>query len=388
MAVGAAIQGGVLKGDVKDVLLLDVTPLIARRSKPLGGVSTAMIPRNTTIPTRKSQIFSTVQRQPARRGNPRAARRAPASPRQQDSSAHSTLTDIPPAPRGVPQIEVTFDIDANGILHVSAKDLGTGKEQKITITGSSGLSKDEIEKMQQGRRSPCRGRSQGARRRSRLRNERRQPRLSAPRSMLKDIGDKISGDDEDARSKTAIAEVQRSAQRQRRSTRSRAAMREAATKFQAGSSASSTSRPPSRPAPARRSPGPRKAAVRRRRSRRRRRTKADVIDAIRSRGRRQEEELTREPFNDRARRPPISRGECAGFDVKNQPNTNKDTNNTMAMSTSNLSAIASSSNRSKRRKSKRAASSSPTPPRKNRRKAKSSPSAPARPMTDGKNSPV
>ena len=145
VGVGAAVQAGVLGGEVKDVLLLDVTPL-SLGIETLGGVATVLIPRNTTIPTRKSEVFSTaadsqtsvevhVQQgeRPMARGN--------------KSLGRFHLTGIPPAPRGIPQIEVTFDIDANGILNVSAKDLGTGTEQNITITGSSGLSDDEIQRM-------------------------------------------------------------------------------------------------------------------------------------------------------------------------------------------------------------------------------------------------
>lgn len=145
VAVGAAIQGGVLKGDVKDVLLLDVTPL-SLGIETLGGVFTKLIEKNTTIPTKKSQIFSTAaDNQPAVEIHVLQGEREMAS--YNKTLGRFQLMGIPPAPRGVPQIEVTFDIDANGIVNVSAKDMGTGKEQSIKITASSGLSEEEIERL-------------------------------------------------------------------------------------------------------------------------------------------------------------------------------------------------------------------------------------------------
>jgi molecular chaperone DnaK len=202
VAVGAAIQAGVLKGEVKDVLLLDVTPL-SLGIETRGGVFTKLIERNTTIPTRKSEIFSTAaDNQPGVEVHVLQGERPMASGNKTIGKFH--LDGIPPAPMGVPQIEVTFDIDANGILHVSAKDLGTGKEQKITITASSGLSKDDIEKM---RRDAEEHADEDRKQREEIetRNE-AENAVYRSEKMLKDNADKIGGN-EKSKLEEAIGQV-------------------------------------------------------------------------------------------------------------------------------------------------------------------------------------
>jgi len=194
VAVGAAIQAGVLAGEVKDLLLLDVTPL-SLGIETLGGVMTTLIPRNTTIPTRKSEVFSTAaDSQTSVEVHVLQGERPLA--RDNRTLGRFQLIGIPPAPRGVPQIEVTFDIDANGIVNVSAKDLGTGKEQKITITASSGLTKDEVDRMMKDAEAHA---EDDKRRKEEIevRNRADQAVYGAER-MLQDMGAKLSSTDKAA----------------------------------------------------------------------------------------------------------------------------------------------------------------------------------------------
>ncbi|MCL2214316.1 MAG: molecular chaperone DnaK [Treponema sp.] len=204
VAVGAAIQGGILGGDVKDVLLLDVTPL-SLGIETLGGVMTKLITRNTTIPTRKSQIFST-----AADGQTAVSIHVLQGERemsvQNRTLGRFDLVGIPPAPRGVPQIEVTFDIDANGIVHVSAKDLGTGKEQKIRIESSSGLSDSDIDRMVKEAELHAEE-DKRERERAEVRNE-ADSMIYSTEKNIKDIGDKISAEDK-SKTEEAIADLRR-----------------------------------------------------------------------------------------------------------------------------------------------------------------------------------
>jgi len=189
VAVGAAIQGGVLKGEVKDLLLLDVTPLTLA-IETLGGVATPMIPRNTTIPTKKTETFSTAaDSQTSVEVHVLQGERSMAAQNRTLGKFH--LTGIPPAPRGVPQIEVTFDIDANGILNVTAKDMATQKDQKITITSSSGLSKDEVERM--AKEADAHAAEDKAARDSIEAKNQLDSMVYNIEKMLREHGDKISG---------------------------------------------------------------------------------------------------------------------------------------------------------------------------------------------------
>jgi molecular chaperone DnaK len=204
VAVGAAIQAGVLAGEVKDLLLLDVTPL-SLGIETLGGVMTTLIPRNTTIPTRKSETFSTAaDNQTSVEVHVLQGERPMARDNRPLGKFH--LSGLPPAPRGVPQIEVTFDIDANGIVNVSAKDMATQKEQKITITSSSGLSKDEVDKMMKEAESHA---EDDRKRKEEIetRNHADQAAYTAER-MLKDNGDKLSAADK-APIESAIEDLKR-----------------------------------------------------------------------------------------------------------------------------------------------------------------------------------
>jgi molecular chaperone DnaK len=194
VAVGAAIQAGVLAGEVKDLLLLDVTPL-SLGIETLGGVMTTLIPRNTTIPTRKSETFSTAaDNQTSVEVHVLQGERPMARDNRPLGRFH--LTGLPPAPRGVPQIEVTFDIDANGIVNVSAKDMATQKEQKITITASSGLTKDEVDRMMKEAESHA---EDDRKRKEEIetRNHADQAAYGAER-LIKDSGDKLSAADRQA----------------------------------------------------------------------------------------------------------------------------------------------------------------------------------------------
>jgi molecular chaperone DnaK len=204
VAIGAAVQAGVLAGDVKDLLLLDVTPL-SLSIETLGGVATQMIPRNTTIPTRKTEVFSTAaDSQTSVEVHVLQGERPLAKDNRTLGKFH--LTGIPPAPRGVPQVEVTFDIDANGILNVAAKDRATGKDQKITITSSSGLSKDEVDRM--AKEADAHAAEDKAKREEIEARNQLDGFVYNVEKMLKEHGEKISGD-EKANVETALAEAKK-----------------------------------------------------------------------------------------------------------------------------------------------------------------------------------
>jgi molecular chaperone DnaK len=208
VAVGAAIQAGVLAGEVKDLLLLDVTPL-SLGIETLGGVMTTLIPRNTTIPTRKSETFSTAaDNQTSVEVHVLQGERPMARDNRPLGKFH--LAGLPPAPRGVPQIEVTFDLDANGIVNVSAKDMATQKEQKITITSSGGLSKDEVDKMMK----EAEAHAEDDRKRKEeieTRNHADQAAYAAER-MLKDNGDKLSASDKQP-IESAVADLKKAVEK-------------------------------------------------------------------------------------------------------------------------------------------------------------------------------
>ncbi|GHV87540.1 chaperone protein DnaK [Spirochaetia bacterium] len=204
VAIGAAIQGGILGGDVKDVLLLDVTPL-SLGIETLGGVMTKLIPRNTTIPTRKSQIFSTAaDGQTAVSIQVLQGEREMAN--QNRTLGRFDLVGIPPAPRGVPQIEVTFDIDANGIVHVSAKDLGTGKEQKIRIESSSGLNDSDIDRMVKEAEIHAEE-DKKEREKAEVRNE-ADTMIYSTEKNIKDLGEKVTPEDK-SKTEEAIADLRK-----------------------------------------------------------------------------------------------------------------------------------------------------------------------------------